>query len=155
MSQVNNFFPIANAFTAMIAFSRLKEYGMEVNGKSGHDLVFKASPTGCVYHLHADHRDGVPGYRVIVDEKPLDPAGNGAPTFAEELMQMLIDIYEAAHRGQLPFVLMVRDGDDTIKLLLDGSIRIDCSRGKSLVKMVKDNSDAAGVILQTILDSTY
>lgn len=152
MSQVTNFYPIVNALTAMTAFSRLVELGAKVEGKSVPDFTFQAGEV--FYSLYVEQSEHVQGYRINANDKPVTQGAIMGPHSAEVFMQKMIAEYEDYHRGKLPFVMMVKDGDDEVKLFLDGSILITSERGGQLAEMVERHPDMVTQALENILTST-
>ena len=151
MSQVTNFYPIVNVFNAMTAFSRLIDLGAAVNGKALPDMSFQTGLAS--YDLYVDKVDGVQGYRVKVNDVPLEQGRLGLHT-AEEIMKFMIEQYENNHKGKLPFVVMVKDGDDEVKLFLDGSILIKSERGVQLAEMSERHPGMVTQALENILTAT-
>lgn len=150
MSQVNNFYPIVNVFTAMVAFNRLIELGATVNGKALPDMAFH---TGQVpYDLYVDKVDGVQGYRIKISDAPLEQ-GRLSLHSAEDIMKLMIEQYENEHKGKLPFVSMVKDATDSVTLFLDGSILIKSERGVQLAEMAERHPNMVTQGLENILTS--
>jgi hypothetical protein len=155
MSQANNFYPIVNVFKAMSVFAELKDLGAEITGEALPNISLRVRKNDGDYVLVAGTEGGKSGYRISVDGRPL-LQGGGEAIPAESVMSLMVNSYEETHKGKLPFVLLVRDGEDTIKLLMDGTMVIhNQERGPFLVELVESNSDKASLILQNILDSTF
>lgn len=152
MSQAKNFYPIVNIFKALSVFAELKDLGMQGNGRLETDLTFQAIPGTAVYHLNADTQNGVCGYCVLLNDRPLEQTPE-SPTSAESIMNHMVNEYEEAHKGKLPFVMMVKDANDEVRLFLDGSIRIKSERGEQLVEMAERHPDMVTQALENILTS--
>lgn len=152
MSQAKNFYPIVNIFKALSVFSELKALGMQANGKLETDLTFQTVPGVEVFHLHGDIRDGVSGYRIMRNDLPFDQV-SAEPITAEQVMNLMVNTYEETHKGKLPFVMMVKDASDEVRLFLDGSITIKSERGVQLAEMADRHPDMVTQGLENILTS--
>lgn len=153
MSQVTNFYPIQNVFNAMIAFNRLVELGAKVNGKALPDLTFVSGLGTGAYELYVSKEHDIQGYRIKVNDVELTQRFERSIISAEEVMQQMIEEYEGSHKGKLPFVAMVKDGDDNVTLFLDGSILIKSERGVQLAEMAERHPDMVTSGLENILTS--
>lgn len=153
MSQVTNFYPIQNVFNAMIAFNRLVELGAKVNGKALPDLTFVSGVGTGAYELYVSKEHDIQGYRIKVNDVELTQRFERSIISAEEVMQQMIEEYEGTHKGKLPFVSMVRDGDATVTLYKDGSIRVMSERGVQLVGMIDRHPSMVTEALENILTS--
>jgi hypothetical protein len=151
MSQVTNFHPIVNVFKAMTAYSRLLELGAAVNGKAMPDLTFNTGEA--TYNLYVTTEQDVQGYRINLNDKSFDQPGSKWTISAEDVMESMIHLYEGNHKGKLPFVMMVKDATDEVKLFLDGSIVIKSERGGHLAEMAERHPDMVTKSLENILTS--
>jgi hypothetical protein len=153
MSQVNNFYPIVNVFKALSVFAELKDLGAEITGEALPNISLRVRKDDGDYVLTAGVEGGKEGYRINVDGRPL-LQGPRTPTPAESVMNLMINSYEETHKGKLPFVSMVRDGDDTVTLYKDGRITVKAERGTQLVAMMDRHPDMVTEALENILTAT-